>query len=82
MATTKNKINLFESEEGLQIQQDLLSMVSDTAYSTNASYSANSASYPDSLIPFVDKHMNYLKTHPSVDPQHYLANLRLMTRIR
>ncbi|CAN5456799.1 hypothetical protein BH10PAT3_BH10PAT3_7870 [soil metagenome] len=82
MPTAKKKINLYESEEGAIIQKELRAMAADLAYNTGSSYSADSSAYSDNLIPFVDKHMRYLIVHPSVDPVHYLANLRLMTRIR
>lgn len=81
MATVK-KVNLYETEEGAKIEQALVHMAADTGYNTEASYSANADLYPSHLRSFVDKHMAYLNTHPSVDPQHYLANLRLMTKIR
>lgn len=82
MATTKKRINYHDSDEGLAIRQALYKMVADETYTTDASYSANLENYPDNLIPFVEKHLQYLNTHQNVDPQHYLANLRLMTRVR
>ena len=82
MPTAKKKVNLYESEEGAVIQKELISMAADATYNTGSSYSTDTSSYSDHLIPFVDKHMRYLNLHPSVDPLHYLANLRLMTRIR
>lgn len=81
MSTVKKK-NFFGSEEAIAIEQMLRLMSKDNAYNTTSSYSANITEYPDNLIPFVDKHMNYLKAHPSLDPHHYLANLRLMTKLR
>lgn len=82
MSTVKKKNNFVGSEEAVRIEQMLVQMAEDGAYNTKSTYSADAIQYPDNLIPFVDKHMNYLKTHPSLDPQHYLANLRLMTKIR
>jgi len=82
MPTAKKKVNLYESEEGALIQKELHEMAADVKYNTGSSYSADGSSYSDHLIPFVDKHMRYLMVHPSVDPAHYLANLRLMTKIR
>lgn len=82
MSTVKKKTNFFGSEEAIQIENTLRMMANDIIYNTKSSYSADAVQYPDNLIPFVDKHMNYLKSHPSLDPQHYLANLRLMTLIR
>jgi hypothetical protein len=34
------------------------------------------------LVTFREKHMIYLKSHPKVNPQHYLSNLRTMIKIR
>ena len=65
-----------------EIRQLLHGMVSNTAYNTEPTYSANLANYPDHLIPFVEKHLAYLKNHPKLNPEQYLANLRLMTKIR
>lgn len=82
MPTAKKKVDLYESAEGLAILEELRTMATDERYNTGPSYSADATSYSDHLIPFVDKHMRYLIIHPSVDPVHYLANLRLMTKIR
>ena len=82
MPSTNKKVNLYESEEGILIQQELRAMVASAAYNTGASYSTDTSAFSDNLIPFVDKHMRYLISHPSVDTAHYLANLRLMTRVR
>lgn len=82
MATLKKRISFYESAEGLEIQRTLQRMAQDVAFNTESSYSANGEKYPDNLMPFVDKHMAYLNTHPSIDPQQYLANLRLMTRLK
>lgn len=82
MPTAKKKTNLYETEEGAAIEQSLRRMAADEAYSTLASYSANGDTHPDHVMPFVEKHMTYLSSHPSVDPTQYLANLRLMTKKR
>lgn len=82
MATLKKRVNFYESEEGQAAQLLLEAMAADIGYNTPASYSANLERYPDKLMPFVEKHMTYLNQHPSVEPRHYLANLRLMSRIR
>ncbi|MBA2279494.1 hypothetical protein H0V99_03605 [Candidatus Saccharibacteria bacterium] len=82
MPTFKKRVNFYLSEEGIQIQEILRTMALDEKYNTVSSYSANTESYPDNLIPFVNKHMDYLNAHPTTDPQHYLSNLRLMCRIK
>jgi hypothetical protein len=79
---TLKRINFFASAEGLEIAQALKLMDQDGAYNTTSSYSANTALYPDNLIPFIDRHMNYLNLHPHTNPGHYVANLRLMTRLK
>lgn len=82
MAVNKRGADFFQTEEGIEFQKALKEMAKDVTFSTGPTFSANSELYPDKLIPFVNKHMEYLRNHPSVDPQHYLANLRLMTRVR
>jgi hypothetical protein len=64
------------------VEQKLLAMMTDESLNTATSYSANAALYPDGEIPFVDKHMAYLMSHPKVDFNHYLGNLRLMLKKR
>jgi hypothetical protein len=82
MATPKRRSDFLESEEGKETRQKLQHMALSSSYNTSPSYSVNSALYPDNLIPFVDKHMNYLIDHPKLEAGKYLANLRLMVRIR
>jgi hypothetical protein len=80
MATYKKRPAFFETEEGLEVRKVLIKMAADPVFNTEASYSANTEVYPDNQIPFVNKHMEYLRTHPAINPRHYIANLRLMTR--
>jgi hypothetical protein len=81
MANVKKRINFYESEIGLQIEQILVEMTRDEKYNTAASYSANTNAYPDNSISFVNKHMNYLNNHPNINPDHYISNLRLLTKL-
>lgn len=78
----KKRPNFYDSDEATTIKQTLISMQTDIRYTTDSSYSANIDKYPDHIRPFVEKHMEYLHTHPSVDPNQYLANLRLITKVR
>lgn len=82
MATYKKRGNFTESEEGIAIREKLTLMAGDAAFNTASSYSANSVLYPNNKISFEDKHMNYLMIHPELEPNKYLANIRLMTRVR
>lgn len=82
MATYKKRPNFFDSEEGVAALAALQSMVADSRYYTEPSYSSNVMLYPDNLIPFIDKHMCYLRDHPSTEPRHYISNLRLKTKAK
>lgn len=82
MATFKKRSDFLESEEGKAIKQRLLHMTTDNKFNTASTYSSNTLTYNDNLIPFVDKHMNYLNNHPKLDADMYLQNLQLMTRVR
>lgn len=78
----KKRPNFFGTDEAILIEKILKVMQDDDAFNTVSSYSADAGKYPDHLIPFVDKHMSYLQTHPDVNPDQYIANLKLMTRLK
>ena len=80
MKTLKTRSGFFDTEEAKDIRQKLQNMMSSSLYNTASSFTTNNIQYPDNLIPFSDKHMNYLNAHPMLDAGMYLANLRLMTR--
>lgn len=82
MPTLTKRTDFFESEEAKEVKQKLQLMVASGLYNTTSSFTTNGFQYPDKLMPFIDKHMNYLNSHPKLDSDKYLANLRLMTRIR
>jgi hypothetical protein len=82
VANLKKRIDFLDSEEGKSIKRSLLDMIADKKYNTPSSYSTNINDYPDNLIPFLDKHINCLNTHPQLDANKYIANLKLMTRLR
>lgn len=78
----RKKIDLYNSPEGTEIRQALEAMELDGTIRTESSYTANVAKYPDKSISFVENHLAYLTKHAELDPEHYLANLRLMLKIR
>lgn len=78
MRTTLSQQKFLDSEEAASVRLSLQSMVADPCFNTELPYTAN----PDNKQSFVDKHMTYLSQHPKLNPQHYLSNLRLMTRIK
>lgn len=82
MYALKSRTGFLDSEEAKDISLQLKHMAESDQYNTTSSYSANGSKYPDNLMPFIDKHLNYLNSHPKLDAKMYLANLRLITRIR
>jgi hypothetical protein len=82
MAFPRTRKDFLNTEEGKEVKLRLQSMIDDNLYNTAASYSNDTDLYPDNLIPFVDKHMNYLVNHPMLEASQYLANVRLVTRLR
>lgn len=63
-----------------EIKTALLAMESDNNLLTKSAYKANGEQWPGNTISFMDTHLLYIKTHPTLDPSHYLSNLRLMLR--
>lgn len=82
MPVLKKRVNFAESAEGIWARQTLERLAADSAYNTDSTYSTDTEHYPGNLIPFVEKHMNNLNSHPALDATQYIANIRLMTRIR
>lgn len=82
MALQKTRKGFFDTEEGEEIKRKFQRMLADNSYNTISSYSANTLLYPDNLIPFVEKHMDYLIKHPLLDADMYLANIKLITKVR
>lgn len=82
MPTYKKRPDFFSSDEGVLAFQLLEAMDLDDGYYTGSSYSPNTELYPNNQIPFVDKHMYYLRNHPDTNMQQYISNLRLMTKVK
>ena len=82
MPTYKKRPDFFISEDGKAAFDELTAMAADKAYHTKSSYTANTKEYSDNLIPFVDKHMAYLRDHPNTNCRQYLSNLRLITKLK
>lgn len=66
--------------EEVDITTKLQEMETDKSLVTKSAYRANGELWPGNRISFVQTHLVYLKGHPSVNPRHYLSNLRLMLR--
>jgi len=78
MAKSLSAQRFLDSKEALLIRDTLMNMMTDPEFNTRSMYSP--AAGGDVL--FVDKHMEYLSQHTTLNVEHYLSNLRLMTRIR
>ena len=76
------RINIYDSEIGTTVRNALADLQNDPKYITIVSYTADQVGYPDGVMPFVEKHLLYLHQHPSVNPDHYLSNLRLKLKVR
>lgn len=76
MATSVKTKDFLASQQADDIRTELTRMMNDPSYNTRSTYSA--AAKGDVL--FVDKHLNYLSLHLSIDPEQYLSNLRLITK--
>ena len=82
MATTTKKVPFIESEAGIAARATLEALLANVNHTTESGYHVNEELHPDNKISFVEKHMEYLSTHPNVNPSYYLSNLRLMTSAR
>ena len=78
MGTILSRQKFLASDEAELIRVDLKKMTADPCFNTKSMYSASTLDD----VTFVDKHMKYLADHPKLNPQQYLSNIRLMTRIK
>lgn len=75
------KASIIQLLQDARVREKLQAIEKDTSlHKIKTTYSANTDLYPDNQMPFVDKHYDYLLKHPDVDPDQYLANLRLMLK--
>lgn len=79
-AWMKSNMNSYMKES--EITQKLQAMLKDDTYRTLPGYSIDTDQYPDHVVPFLEDHVNYLRRHRHINPEHYLSNLRLMLKIR
>ena len=78
MAKSLSAQRFLDSEEAINIRTTLEEMMTDPAFNTRSMYSPAAGGE----VLFVDKHMEYLSQHTTLNVEHYLSNLRLMTRVR
>lgn len=74
----RTRAEIIQTLEDGNVRQKLMDMERNPLLNTNiSSYTANTKLYPDSQVPFVEKHIAYLMEHPGLNPEQYLSNLRL-----
>lgn len=76
----QRKQDFFDTEAGKAIKELLLFIDASDDYYSSPSYSPNTETYGDNLIPFVEKHMAYIRSHPSVNAMQYVSNLKIVSR--
>lgn len=64
-----------------EILRQLTLMQNDDSLSTPTELT-DDPYFADRKMTFVDKHHRYLVSHPKVNPEFYLSNLRTMIKIR
>ncbi|MEO8862813.1 MAG: hypothetical protein ABI354_00620 [Candidatus Saccharimonadales bacterium] len=82
MTTRSARVEVAEKIQAAGVIAALERMEQNEKMLTKDGYSSNSELHPDNTVSFVDKHIAYLMNHPKVDPDHYMANLRIMLKIR
>lgn len=78
MGNAMSTLKYLGSEEAQLALEQLQIMEQSPEYKTESSYSPSS----EERLSFVDKHVKYLSTHQSLNYQHYISNLKLMTKIK
>ena len=68
----------FKSDAAQIARIELNLMMNDPKYNTRETFSSRESRG----MTFLDKHMKYLSEHPKLDPRHYIANLKLMSKKR
>ena len=81
-STAFKRVDIYNSEVGTETKNALSALEDNPSYVTEVSYTSDREKYPKGIIPFVDKHLLYLHQHPTVNPLHYLSNLRLQLKKR
>lgn len=76
----KNDVGFINKVGEEEIIAALSSMEQNPKYLTKPNYRGASERWTDNYISFVDYHINYLKIHPSLNPEQYISNLRLVLR--
>lgn len=79
MTNAQSRIKFLASDQAVTLRQDLIDIAADPQFNTKSVYTTAEAS--ESSI-FVEKHMAYMSNNLNINPEDYLANLKLRTRLR
>ncbi len=82
MSAKNSKSHIYDPVHEAEVLAVLQSMEQDASYNTETRYAADSVKYPTHRITFSERHMEHLKKFPNIDPDQYVANLKMMTRER
>lgn len=74
MKATRDEVDLEEARELL------LKMESSPSYITESAYRANAELWPKNRMPFIEVHLEYLRSYPQISTKDYISNLRLKLR--
>lgn len=77
MTNAQSKQAFIESAEGIELRKQLETMVKSPHYNTRVYTLASDNDGSN----FIDKHMNYMSTHRTIDHMQYISNIKLMTKI-
>lgn len=78
IGVSQSRREFLESEIAALLRKELQAMVDDPRYNTRVRYSLSSPSSTE----FVTKHMKYMSNFPLLNHRQYVANLKLMTKLK
>lgn len=70
---TMNQKRFYASQQCNEAREALEKLVKNPSYNTDSDY------YNGATLDFVNRHLQYLSTHPLVKIDGYVSNLKLMT---
>lgn len=74
------KVAAFSTISEAEVLTVLTEMENDKQYNTESRYTADTVKYPNNQITFSEKHIEYLRKFPYIDPRQYIINLKLITK--
>lgn len=65
-----------------EIDEILTEMETSDSYATKPGFVRDTPQDEKRSVSFKEVHLDYLRKHPKINPEHYLSNLRTMLKIR